>query len=61
MFPPFSLVLERPQKEEEGRVGQVRKAHREVPVIHSNKCTLLTSQGEDNRDREEEVIKEQST
>lgn len=50
MPPPLSLVLERPQKEREGRVGQEMKAHREIPVIHSNKCTLLTSQGEDNGD-----------
>lgn len=51
MLPPPSLVLERPQKEGEERVGQERKAHREIPVIHSNKCTLLTSQGEDNGDQ----------
>lgn len=49
MLPPLSL--ERPQKEGEGKVDQERKAHREVPVIHSNKCILLTSQGEDNGDQ----------
>lgn len=50
MPPPLPLVLGRPQKEGDGRVGQEMKAQREIPVIHSSECTLLMSQGEDNGD-----------